>query len=257
VKLFRGAGFDVRLRGAKVFYDDTQLAEGAQVSDVTTDPAATPETIPGPGAEGYDVSTEILLDYDTRANWYGISQGNRYRLSYERALPQIGSDFDYWYATARYERARKYFERHNLILRAMVGYGRDLPFQQEYSAGGTDLRGFKNDQFRGDLKAAMNIEYSMPLITIKGVALRLLGFADSSYTTFLDAEPAVDTFRNYLPGQGDGSIEDKLAPFKNTVGLGTRIYVRQLVLPLLGLDVGYGIERKDWEIYLAIGLTDM
>jgi outer membrane protein insertion porin family len=252
LKLFRGASFDVRLRGAKVFYDDTQLAEGAQVSDVTTDPAATPETIPDPGAEGYDVSTEILLEYDTRANWYGIRHGNRYRLSYERALPQLGSEFDYWYATARFERARKYFERHNLILRAMVGHGRDLPFHQEYSAGGTDLRGFKNDQFRGDFKAAMNIEYSVPVVTIKGVALRLVGFTDTSYTTFLDADPAVDTFRNYLPGHSD----DRMAPLKNTVGLGTRLYVRQIVLPLLGLDVGYGIERKDWEIYLAIGLTD-
>ena len=30
----------------------------------------------------------------------------------------------------------------------------------------------------------------------------------------------------------------------------------KIVLPLLGLDFGYGVERGDYEIYLAIGLTD-
>jgi len=28
------------------------------------------------------------------------------------------------------------------------------------------------------------------------------------------------------------------------------------VIPLLGLDIGYGLERGDYEVYLAIGLTD-
>ena len=47
-----------------------------------------------------------------------------------------------------------------------------------------------------------------------------------------------------------------LAPFKNSVGVGTRLYLRQIVLPLLGLDFGYGLEARDFQIYLAIGLTD-
>ena len=47
-----------------------------------------------------------------------------------------------------------------------------------------------------------------------------------------------------------------LAGFKNSVGVGTRLYLRQIVLPLLGLDFGYGLEARDYEIYLAVGLTD-
>jgi len=38
--------------------------------------------------------------------------------------------------------------------------------------------------------------------------------------------------------------------------VGTRLYLRQIVLPLLGLDFGYGLEARDFQIYLAIGLTD-
>ncbi len=250
VNLFRGASIDLRLRGAKVSFNDVELAEGASLADVTGDPAAM--TLPDPGAEGWDVSGEVHLDIDRRANWYGISHGDRYRLDYSRALPELGSDFEYWSASLRWERARKYFDTHNLILKAKLSYGVDLPFQQEFTAGGTALRGYKNNQFRGDAQAMANIEYSLQAISIKGVSLRLLGFLDTSYTTFLDTDET-DVHRHYLPEHDRLRLE----PFKNTVGLGTRLYVRQIVLPLLGLDVGWGLERGDYEIYLAIGLTDV
>jgi len=58
--------------------------------------------------------------------------------------------------------------------------------------------------------------------------------------------------RNYLPN----SEARGLKPFKNSVGVGTRLFLRQIVLPLLGLDFGYGLEARDLQIYLAIGLTD-
>lgn len=252
--LTRGTTFDVRIRGAKVSFEDTQLAEGANIADVTGNPTTPLDQIPPPGPDGYDVSGEVMFEYDRRANWYGITHGNRYRLSYERALPQVGSDFEYWYTTFRYERARKYLERHNLVFKSIIGYGHNLPFQQEYVSGGTDLRGYKNEQFRGDFRLGMNLEYSVPVITVKGVALRLLGFVDGSYTTFLNADPMAK-HRSYLYVQSQGGLG--LAPFKSTVGLGTRIYMRQIVLPLLGLDVGYGLERGDYEIYFAVGLTDL
>jgi hypothetical protein len=44
--------------------------------------------------------------------------------------------------------------------------------------------------------------------------------------------------------------------FKNSVGVGTRLFLRQVVIPLLGVDFGYGLESGDFKVYLAIGLTD-
>jgi outer membrane protein insertion porin family len=99
---------------------------------------------------------------------------------------------------------------------------------------------------------AGTLEYSLPLFTLFGLSVRGLGFFDSGYTTFRDA---TNDERNYLPGSARAD-NSTLAPFKNSVGVGTRLYLRQLVLPLLGLDFGYGLEARDLQVYLAIGLTD-
>jgi outer membrane protein assembly factor BamA len=233
-----------------VSYSRAGLAEGATIQDLygPDTPEGTP--VAKPGDEGWDITGEASLTVDTRANWYGISQGHRFVLSYEWALPQLGSDFDYRVFHFRLERHRKYLERHNLVLKTSFSYGEELPFQQELQAGGTAQRGWKNSQFRGDLRATANVEYSVPVFTVSGVGLRALAFWDSAYITFRNTE--TNTQRQYLPGAEARGLD----PFKNTVGAGIRLYMRQIVLPLLGLDVGYGLERRDYEIYLAIGLTD-
>jgi outer membrane protein insertion porin family len=248
VTLLRNVTLQQRLRAAKVAFYRTQLREGMTEADVGIAPG---EPVPEPGAEGWDVSTESILTFDRRANWYGITRGVRLRLSYERALPALRSDFDYWYATFGFELAQRYFARHNLVLRGSLGHGVDMPFHQEYTSGGTSLRGYANGEFRGDTKAAGTLEYSVPLFTVRGVAVRGLGFFDSAYTRFLgDLGPNAN--RHYLPNQGRGG----LAPFRSAAGGGIRMYVRQIVLPLVGLDVGYGIESGGVEVYLAVGLSD-
>ena len=95
--------------------------------------------------------------------------------------------------------------------------------------------------------------FSMPFPLLERLAVRGLAFYDSRYITFRDIEDS-DTFRNYLP---DAEDQGRAAPFKNAVGLGTRFFARSIVLPLLGLDVGYGLESGAIEVYFAIGLTDI
>ena len=90
----------------------------------------------------------------------------------------------------------------------------------------------------------------MPLFTVHGVALRGLGFGDLAYLTFHTTPRP--THRTYLPGaeaRGTG-------PLRTSIGVGTRIYMREIVLPLLGLDVGYAPEARTWQLYFAVGLTD-
>jgi outer membrane protein assembly factor BamA len=248
-RLYGRSYLDVRLRAAHVAYSDVKLADGATLSQVTNDPTATAP--PPPGAGGWDVSGELFFTIDTRANWYGLEAGKKLVVMLEQGLPSLGSDFRYWDASIYAERATHVFEEHNLILKGQVAFGHDLPFQQELTSGGTSMRGWKNMQLRGDFQVAGTAEYSVPLFNIQGLAVRGLGFWDSSYTTFVDKETG-DTFRNYLPG----SEARGLSPFKNSVGVGTRLYLRQIVIPLLGVDLGYGVERGEFELYLAIGLTD-
>lgn len=260
IELFRGFKVDARFRAARVSYGKVELEEGATIEEVTGDPEAT--AVPDPGIEGWDVSTEFTATLDRRANWYGIASGYRYGVSFEQSA--FNSDFRYYLVGANLYRAERILERHNLILRAGVGYGYHLPFQQEYLTGGTSMRGWLNQQFRGDFKAIANLEYSVPLFTVKGLSVRGLGFWDSGYTTFIHTD---NPQRNYLPGaqrksrdvitgEERSKFQQYFAPFKNSVGIGTRLYLRQIVLPLLGLDFGYGLEARDFQVYLAIGLTD-
>jgi outer membrane protein assembly factor BamA len=239
VELWRGVKIDARLRGAKVSYP---------TSNVPDDPEM---PLPAPGAEGYDISNEWNLTIDRRANWYGIQDGHKYNFSFEHSLPSLGSDFIYWMAGASAFKAIRVLERHNLIVKGSMNYGRNLPFQQEYVTGGTSMRGWLNNEFRGNVRALANLEYSVPVFTIKGFSVRALTFFDSAYTTFTRTN-AGDSQRDYLPKSKVRGLDG----FKNSVGVGTRFYLRQIVLPLLGLDFGYGLEARDFQIYLAIGLTD-
>jgi outer membrane protein insertion porin family len=250
VEPFRGVKLDARLRGAHVAFQD--------VAALTNDPGVVPTDASDnplkPGKEGWDVSNELSLTIDRRANWYGIQSGYKYQTSFEYSVPKLGSDFHYYIFNLSLYKAVQVLERHNLVAKTGINVGHDLPFQQEFTMGGTSMRGYLNDQFRGDLRVTANLEYSFPLFTIAGLSIRALGFFDSGYTTFRNTK---NDERTYLfnAGLGDGN-HSSLAPFKNSVGLGTRLYLRQIVLPLLGLDFGYGLEARDLQVYLAIGLTD-
>lgn len=242
-----GAVLEGRLRGADVSYSDVALADGATMADLGL---AADAAVPAPGAAGLDASFEILATYDDRTNYWGIEDGTKLVLTWEHTVPF--SDFKYQYVGAKLSHALALPYQHNLVLRGVIGLGEDLPFQQEYSIGGTAQRGLENAQLRGDLRASGNVEYSAPVWSFRGLQLRGLGFVDVGYATFNDLEPDDARFRHYVPGADARG----LAPLKTSVGLGTRVFLREVVLPLLGLDFGYGVERRELEIYLAIGLVD-
>lgn len=245
-ELREGATLEGRVRAADVSYTDVALAEGATIEDVGGAPG---DEVPAPGTPGLDTTFEVIATVDDRTNYWGVQEGTKAVITWEHSLP--GADFDYWYAGATVQHGITFQWNHNVIARGSIGIGEDLPFQQEYSIGGTGHRGLENAQLRGDFRLSAGLEYSAPVTTYRGVAIRGLTFVDAGYVTFNDIE-ADDDFRHYLPG----AAADGLAPYKTSVGIGTRLYLRQVVLPLLGLDFGYGVERRAFEIYLAIGLVD-
>jgi len=57
--------------------------------------------------------------------------------------------------------------------------------------------------------------------------------------------------RNYLPTQANGASWTR-----TDAGVGFRIYVGTVVLPLLGLDLAYGFEGKRPEVVFEVGITD-
>jgi outer membrane protein insertion porin family len=250
VDLFWGFKLDARLRGAYVYYQTVSaVTEGMPGQEPLhgVDPANPAK----PGMEGWDVSNEISLAIDRRADWYGVRTGYRYQASFEYSVPKLGSDFHYRIYNLSLWKGVQVLERHNLTLQLNANVGQHLPFQQEFTMGGTGMRGYLNDQFRGDTRVIANLEYSLPLFSLFGLSVRALGFLDSGYTTFANTD---NPERNYLAGSAR-SENTTWAPFKNSVGIGTRLYLQQIVIPLLGVDLGYGLEARDLQVYLAIGLT--
>jgi outer membrane protein assembly factor BamA len=242
VNLWRGFALDGRLRAAYVNFSEGSCAESAPMGSTCTE---------SPEADGFDVSTEWKITLDSRANWYGVSRGTLFRLGFEQSLPELGSDYDWWLASGQYIKAVSFFERDNLVLKAGFAIGHQLPFQQELTSGGTNLRGYQNRQFRGDTKASGTLEYSVQLLEINPIAFRGLVFSDLAWTVFTRDEG--NPTRNYLPGQTDVD-ED---PLRIGLGVGFRVYVRSIVLPLLGVDVGYGPQADAYHIYFAVGLTEL
>jgi outer membrane protein insertion porin family len=254
-RLFRGVKLDTRIRTAYVSYEPPSLVDGATPQQVNG-ASSTSTAIPKPGIEGWDTSNEWDLTIDRRANWYGIATGYKIVLSFERTIDSL-SDFHYYEGGLSLFRAYKVLERHNLALKGQIQAGHHMPFQQEYTMGGTNMRGYANNEFRGDFYAGATAEYSVPLFTIWELSVRGLGFWDTGYInnfTCGACQPGDTTNpqRNYLPDSRLYGLDG----FKNSVGVGTRFYLRSIVLPLLGLDVGYGLEARDFQVYLAIGLTD-
>ena len=260
VEPIRGYKLDARIRAAHVSYEDIKLCSDDTSQGVPIDSSCVhgsnatladlgPAGLVAPGKEGWDISNEFQFSIDHRANYYGVNTGHKYLVSYEYSL---GNDFHYHRFGGSIYQAWQVLERHNLVLKGNINVGHHLPFQQELTTGGSSMRGWVNNEFRGDFQAIANAEYSVPLFEIAGLGFRGLAFWDSAYTTFLTTS---NPERSYLPGSqfAAGNI---LYGFRNSVGAGLRLYMRQIVIPLLGVDVGYGLEAGDLQVYLAIGLTD-
>ena len=228
-----------RLRGAYVYFRNPR------------DPN-TGATAPSPEKDGWDVTAQARLTLDHRYHRFGVTWGPYLDMLVEPSVPGLDS-YGYGNSLVRAYYSWELFPEQELELRSINQLGWRLPFHEDNALGGaTDLRGYLTDQFRGDLNVVFRAEYSVPMFQWWMFKFRALGFYDWGYSEFLFPRPAtVDGGdRNYLPGQLDrGYIRDD-------IGAGFRVYVKSVVLPLLGVDVAYGIQAKAPEVVFELGLTD-
>ena len=227
---------EARVRGARVTYRDAHVPDDRTMS------------LAVPSPNGLDLTAQLRTTVDRRHHHYGVTDGHYAQLSLE--LPMLGlTTYDYAAVSARVWLSWALWYEHEFELRTYGNVGYHLPFHDEFTLGAaTDLRGYLSEQFRGDTRVLARAEYSIPIARWRSFSFRALGFADSGYIGFHFTDP---TQRDYLPGHvGTGW-------FRNDVGGGLRIYFRNIVLPLLGLDVGYGIENRSPTLYFQVGLTDL
>jgi outer membrane protein assembly factor BamA len=221
---------DARLRGAYVYFNDVKGG-------------------PRPEANGRDITLQTHITADARHHLFGVTWGPYLGFIAESSLPGLDT-YGYQLFQLRAYYSWKLFGAHELELRTYQNIGRHLPFHEELTNGGVaDLRGYNVDQFRGDTRSTYRVEYSVPLAHWSIFAFRALAFWDGAYDGFHFQD--LDGTRNYLPTQAPGSYW-----WRDDVGAGFRVYVKNVVLPLVGLDFGYGIEGHSPEVYFEVGLTD-
>jgi outer membrane protein insertion porin family len=226
---------DLRLRWGHVHYPRTHLGG---------DPS---RPVPAPQGGGWDVTAQGRLTIDARHYRFGVSWGPFLQVNLETTIPGL-DQYDYSILWLRGVYNWKFFEEHQLEARTSMQFGRNLPFHEELTLGAaSDLRGYAVERFRGDARVFFRGEYSVPITKWRSFAFRAVTFWDTGWIGWRWQR----TDRDYLPTQAHGT-----GLWRNSVGAGVRLYVRAVVLPLLGFDVAYGIEARAPEVYFQLGITD-
>jgi outer membrane protein assembly factor BamA len=206
------------------------------------------------------------LTFDFRSREFAVMRGAALAGQLDFGGPDFGGDFKYWKAAASWEHGIKLFKAHNFIYFVYAAAGHNLPFTQEAMAGGTNLRGYLYQQFRGDTQLAAKAEYHFPLFSIGPLDFRALGFYDFSAIWFRETPgmlvgPDAGGYfynRRDTPDQRTFPLSMPVGftidnSIHTAVGGGLRFFLRSVAVPLVGFDAGYGIESGVWRFILLVG----
>jgi outer membrane protein assembly factor BamA len=256
----------------KVYYDNVNRSTCYNTTN--DDGSGTPDVVAAqggycrqPSSSGWDNTLTFDLGYDGRSNVYGVLHGLKVYANFQYGAEWLGTRSNYYLLKLDGMYAWRFFREHNLLLKLRAELQFDPPFKLEVEAGGVgqdiaSTRGYLFRQFRGDTAVHATLEYILPLFTVKGLSVRAIGFYDTDLTWFRDL-PSQNSalarfvvrdhaFRDFLPDTPSGVVRDS---WHNGLGLGIRLYLRGVILPLLGVDFGYGLEANNYRFYLSIGST--
>jgi len=155
--------------------------------------------------------------FDSRDNVNDPHEGKRNSYSIEWA--GLGGDFDF----TKYSADLRYYYRMGAsedVLACMIGAGYadgTMPLSQRFAVGGSDsLRGYKDDQFKGNSMLRSTLEYRVPLMKkVQGVL-----FTDTGYAWDKNTEDAFDLgLMKYSYGVGL-RINSPLGPLRLDYGIG-------------------------------------
>lgn len=117
--------------------------------------------------ENFGTTRSITLEHvtDSRDNIYNPTQGGRVSLSGEVA--GAGGDFNFQKLTIEDQRYHKVGHAQVLALRGQygAGWGEISEFNQYKVGGQSSLRGYREDQFRGNRMALATVEYRFPIVS--------------------------------------------------------------------------------------------
>jgi outer membrane protein assembly factor BamA len=255
---------DLRL---KIFYD--YVHDPVCYNTTNKDQSGTPDVVADqggscvqPSPSSWDNTWTVDFGYDGRSKVFGVLHGLKVHFAYQYGPTWMGDATTYHLFTLDGMYAWRFFKEHNLLLKLGADVFLDPPLKQEVETGGINMRGFLFRQYRGDTDVRLTLEYILPLFELRGLATRLAAFYDTNLTWFRSLPPQTtptsrfvvrdNGYRAFLPDTPSGVVRDS---WHNGVGLGLRFFLKGVVLPLIGLDVAYGFESTDVQVYLSLGST--
>lgn len=129
---------------------------------------------------GLTRSVTLTRVFDSRDNVFNATEGKRYSLSAEFAGGFLGGDFDYNKYTAEARQYLKVGKEQVVALRMTAGYADGhMPESGKFAVGGSDtLRGYEDDEFKGDKMLTATAEYRFPVAKkVQGVVFTDVGNA--------------------------------------------------------------------------------
>lgn len=132
--------------------------------------------------ENFGLTRSVTLTrvFDSRDNVFNATEGRRYSLSAEFAGKALGGDFNYNKYTAEGRQYLKVGKEQVVALRLTAGYADGhMPDSGRFAVGGADtLRGYEDDEFKGDKMLAATAEYRFPVAKkVQGVVFTDIGKA--------------------------------------------------------------------------------
>lgn len=163
--------------------------------------------------------------FDNRDNYFNATKGRRLSASFQYGGNGLGGDYDFYKFTTEGRFYKGLSNGHVLALRVMAGYiSGETSYNQLFELGGSNnLRGYEDDQFKGEKMYAATLEYRIPVAKKVEAVL------------FTDVGSAWDVDINRVPWYTD---DDSI---HWSVGVGLRL---QTPIGPIRLDYGHGDRNK-------------
>lgn len=175
---------------------------------------------------GLTRSVTLARVFDSRDNVFNPTEGTRFALSAEFAGKALGGDFSFNKYTAEDRNYFKVGHSQVIAVRLTAGYadGR-MPDSGKFYVGGSDtLRGYNDEQFKGNKMLAATAEYRFPVVKkVEGVVFGDIG--------------------NAWDGEGY-----KLNDLKSSVGVGIRV-----TTPLGPIRLDYARGQEGGKTHFSFG----
>lgn len=163
--------------------------------------------------------------FDNRDNYFNATKGRRLSASIQYGGNGLGGDYDFYKFNAEGRFYKGLSNGHVLALRVMAGYiSGETSYNQLFELGGSNnLRGYEDDQFKGEKMYAATLEYRIPVASKVEAVL------------FTDVGSAWDIDEGRIPWYTD---DDGI---NWSYGVGLRL---QTPIGPIRLDYGHGDRNK-------------